>query len=130
MELVIYPRETQKAFVERTLRDHGRIDTLDVLYHLNEPDGQSRGITRLGAIIWRLRQEGWDIATDDPTGRVAVYTLISEPNATRSNPPTMAWRCTSCDTVTQGIPEPLLGGLGRGYCVTCRMKVAMRLVAA
>lgn len=54
-------KETQKARVLRIMKDQGYIsrnDMLDLPYYR---------ITRLGAIVWTLKEEGYEIETDEKT---------------------------------------------------------------
>jgi hypothetical protein len=74
-----YDGESQKHYVERALRTHGRIATYDALYNLVYHDGRKCSITRLAAIIWDLRDERWNIVTEGGKGETAVYRLAYAP---------------------------------------------------
>lgn len=117
MSLIRNERETQRAFVERTLREHGYVHTYDVLYNTAYPDGRQASVTRLAAIIHTLRSEGWSIDTRDDSGQVATY-VLSEAKT--------AWRCTVCNGDPGHEPSPLLGGLGHAYCLTCNRRQTFR----
>jgi hypothetical protein len=102
--------ETQRAYVERVLRDEGCIATYAVLYDLTYTDGSKCSITRLAAIVCQLRSEGWDIATSEP-GTLAVYRLTTEP--------AKSWRCIDCGASAIFTVNPVLGGMGQGRCDSC-----------
>lgn len=140
--------ESQRHYVDRTLRAHGSIATQDALYHLEYQDGRRFSITRLAAIIHDLRHEdGWDIATSGGSGETAVYhlrycpplagqpqraavapvveavTLDLEPVApiVEASLPewARAWRCADCGSRPASEPAPMLGDLGRAPCPSC-----------
>jgi hypothetical protein len=82
-----YDPEPQKAYVERLLRAYGSLSTYDCLYNLAYHDGRKCAISRLAALIFELRADGWLIDTDDAQGELAVYRLryappIAEPRVT------------------------------------------------
>jgi hypothetical protein len=54
-------RMTKTKQVKTHLRTHGHIDTWTAI--------QEYGATRLSAIIFELRKNGWDIETEDITTR-------------------------------------------------------------
>ncbi len=87
------PGETQRAYVERILRDEGSISTFDALYSLAYADGRKCSITRLAAIVFTLRQDGWTIADVGERGTLAMYRLVSAPS---SRSLTGARVCPSC----------------------------------
>lgn len=64
-------RKTHKQIVAKHLREYGTINTVTAItnYH----------ITRLAAVIYDLRQEGWPIDTVDFKGhRYPNYVLLPE----------------------------------------------------
>ena len=75
MTLVIRTGETQRAFVERVLREQGAISAHDAMYALRDESGRPKGITRLAPVIEQLRKAGWPIDTDAPKGAQATYRL-------------------------------------------------------
>lgn len=75
MNLTIGRDETQRAFVERVLREEGEISAYAAMYGLRDEDGHGRGITRLAPIIETLRRAGWEIETRAAPGQQAVYRL-------------------------------------------------------
>lgn len=107
--------ETQRATVERVLREDGSIATYDALYRLERADGARTSITRLAAIICDLRADGWDITTEDPPGGLAVYRLNAKGLA-------RTWTCINCGQPSSSAPEPALGGMGYGPCLTCHTR--------
>lgn len=109
MNLVRKREESQRTFVERTLRELGYVATFDVLYRATYEDGSRTSITRLAAIIANLRDDGWRISTSTEHGQLAVYRLGTGP----------IWRCVDCGGAPAIPPDELLGNLGRGYCFTC-----------
>ena len=116
--------ETQRAYVERVLLAERRVRTYDVLYGLQYTDGRKCSITRLAAIVWTLRHDGWEIEESHDQG-LAVYRLRSAPeSAIPQHARPMAdwqrgWTFPTCGGVPASEPEPLLGGLGRAHCATC-----------
>ena len=94
MTLTIYTGETQRAFVERTLREQGEISAHAAMYKLRDADGYPRGITRLAPVIETLRKAGWDITTHAPSGEQAVYRLRGRTFAGR--PVGRTRECPSC----------------------------------
>jgi hypothetical protein len=100
-------RETQRAYVERVLRERGLIATFDVLYQATYEDGTKTSISRLAAIIHTLRGEGWHIESHDSPGHLATYALVD----------VSPWRCMSCGGAPNAEPEGLLGDMGRAWCV-------------
>lgn len=134
--MIRYRRETQRQVVERVLRDEGRIATFDALYHLEWEDGRRCSISRLAAVVFDLRRDGWQIDTKGDKAETAVYVLRSQPIALQAPPPPpvreswqAGWRCTNCGSLPLSRPEPLLGDLGRGYCGECRAQRHFRRAA-
>lgn len=113
MTLTRHRPETQRQFVERTLRERGTVGAYDVLYDSRFDDGAPTSITRLASIIHDLRSDGWDIASVDEHGHLAVYRLIASPG--------QGWQCVTCKGApAYGVaPHGVLGGYGRGKCTTC-----------
>lgn len=114
MSLVRYHSETQRAFVERTLREEGRIATFDAVYETTYPDGSRTSVTRLAAIIHALRLDGWPITTADEHARLATY-LLPRPAAK----PEPGYHCTVCGGAPSGRQEQGLGGTIRARCHGC-----------
>lgn len=87
MNLVIKEGESQAAFVRRTLREHGEISQFDCDWNLTDQTGARRGITRLAAIISRLRDQcegtAFAIVTVPTPGqtRLATYRLVRRERA-------------------------------------------------
>ncbi|HAM56447.1 MAG TPA: hypothetical protein DCQ64_14040 [Candidatus Rokubacteria bacterium] len=121
MTLIRGERETQRAFVERTLREQGCIRTFDVLYEAFYEGGRKTSVTRLAAIIHTLRSEGWAIETRGENAHLAVYVMAQQQPI---------WRCTVCGGAPGHDPAPLLGGMGSAYCVACRGRRAFRKAVA
>jgi hypothetical protein len=117
MMLTILRGESQRAFVERTLRERGEISAFDAMYRLADDTGHERGVTRLAAVIGDLRERGWDIETRGLPGEQATYLLRRAANGDR--PPTSPWRCSTCSSPPRAEPEPWLGGFGRARCPSC-----------
>lgn len=126
MNLVRLPIETQRAFVERTLRETGEIATFDALYETTFPDGRRTSVTRLAAIIFGLRADGWPIETDDEHGQLAVYRLIdSKPQPVR----VQTWRCLACGGPPRSTVTPMLGDAGQAWCGACGKRRMFRSAA-
>lgn len=125
------PGETQRAYVERVLRDEGRIATFDCLYSLSYADGTRCSITRLAAIIWSLRHEdGLDIVEQAAPGHLAVYMLARQGDAAPAVPAWASeWRCASCGARPGHEPEVLLGDLARSWCPSCAERRTFRRAA-
>lgn len=114
-----YDPEPQRAYVERLLRAYGSLATRDCLYNLAYHDGRRTSITRLAAIIFGLRDDGWDIDTTNEQGELAVYHLryappITEPRITgRVHAPTASVAAPEPETPVllsiepSGPPEPV-----------------------
>jgi hypothetical protein len=66
-------KQTQINAVKRVLKETGKISRNDCIYvkHIT---------TRLGAYIKDLRNEGWDIETDESSKTDCVYILKSKPH--------------------------------------------------
>ena len=70
-------RESQREFILRLLKLYGRVDAHALVF--------THGITRAGARIFELRQEGYPIVTErgerlpDGTQPMAVYRYVAEP---------------------------------------------------
>jgi hypothetical protein len=124
MNIVRLPKESQRAVVERVLRDQGEVATFDVLYHMADAEGRPSSITRLAAIVCSLREDGWDIETRDEPGTLAVYRLKGYAPAKAAAAPVVlpVWICLNCGTRAASEPEPALGGMGYGSCPTCHGK--------
>lgn len=75
MTLFMRDGETQRAFVERTLREQGSISAHEAMFDMRTADGDRCSITRLAAIVETLRKAGWVIETHAPHGEQAVYRL-------------------------------------------------------
>lgn len=121
--------EAQARYVERVLRDEGRISARDLLYDLTDESGSRRSITRLAAIIEPLRKAGWNIATEGGHGELARYRLISvggQPAPSQLP----VWRCVTCGTPARIEPEPMLGGMGQARCLTCNERRVFKKQAA
>lgn len=127
MTLVIRSGETQRAFVERVLREQGRISTHEAMFALVDEAGYSRSVTRLAPVIETLRKAGWDIVTDAPHGQQAIY--IHRP-AKPLPEWQRGWTCQDCRSVPATEPIPLLGELGEAHCATCGVRRYFRRVAA
>lgn len=65
--------ESQRQIVERLLlaRGSGGLTAYEAIY--------DHGITRLASLIYRLRREGWPIATYTAPGETARYWLTAAP---------------------------------------------------
>lgn len=134
-----YAGESQRQYVERVLRSDGRVATYDVLYSLAYEDGRKCSITRLAAIVFDLRRDGWAIDTEDEHASLAAYVLAAAPQshaAPRSAPiPSQVpawvagWRCTGCGGRPASQPEPMLGGLAGAFCAACGARRYFRAVA-
>lgn len=79
MTLTIRNGETQRAFVERTLRTEGRISAHEAMFGLHTEAGRRTAITRLAPVIETLRKAGWRIRTDVTHGEQAEYHLEAAP---------------------------------------------------
>lgn len=132
-------RETQRAYVERVLREAGRFATYDALYGLHYESGQKCSITRLAAVIHDLRRDGWIIDTEDERAALAVYRFVAAPRshaAARVAVPRLPvpewverWRCADCGSRPASEPAALLGDLGRAFCLTCGAQRYFRAAA-
>lgn len=72
--------ESQVAFVERVLRERGRISAYEAIYSVSwAEDGSPRGarITRLAVAIHTLRGRGLPIESSGAKGRTATYWLAA-----------------------------------------------------
>lgn len=126
MTLHIHEGETQRAFVERTLRADGSISAHEAMYDLRDGSDRPRGITRLAAIVETLRSADWEIDTHVRPGEQAVYTLRHQ-----SEPPwRRGWRCSACRSLPATEPTVLLGDMGQAHCPTCGTRTMFRRVAA
>lgn len=95
MTLTIRLGETQRAFVERTLREQGEISAHAAMFDLYTEAGHKASITRLAPVIDTLRnRDGWDITTHAPSGEQAVYRLRGRTFAGR--PVGRTRECPSC----------------------------------
>lgn len=121
MTLVRRNGETQRAFVERTLRERGTVATYDLLYNARGEDGRPTSVTRLAAIVHQLRTDGWEITTVDSPGMLAFYRLISSPHR--------GWKCAACGSRPVYDPAPVLGGMAQGKCPKCGAAAAFRWAA-
>ena len=94
MTLTMHRGETQRALVERTLTEQGRISAHEAMFDLYGEGGGKTSITRLAPIIETLRRAGWAIETLTAQGQQAVYVLRGRPAYGR---PVGATReCPSC----------------------------------
>lgn len=95
MTLTIRHNESQRAFVERVLREQGEISAHEAMFALRDEDGHPKSITRLAAVIDTLRKSGWDIppAAVVP-GQQAVYRLRGR--AFTGRPVGRVRECPSC----------------------------------
>lgn len=149
-----YDGEKQRHYIERAFRAHGSIRTYDCLYELAYRDGRKCSITRLAAIVFELRADGWDIATSGGKGETAIYTLrycppLREVRVTKASlrepldlepVPAIAevslpewarsWRCSDCGGRPAAEPVAMLGDLGRAHCAVCRTPRLFRRAAA
>lgn len=121
MSIVRKAGESQRAVVERVLRDQGRIATYDALYAMRDAADRPTSITRLAAIVCSLRADGWEIETVDAPGALAEYRLkgFGPAAAPKALP---VWVCLNCGAKATGEPEPALGGMGYGPCLSCHTK--------
>lgn len=94
MTLTIHRGETQRAFVERTLRDQGRISAHEAMFALVTEAGNRASITRLAPVIETLRKAGWRIRTEVEHGVQATYHLEGAP--TFGHPIGAVRECPSC----------------------------------
>lgn len=127
--------ETQRAWVERVLRTDGRIAAYDALYNAEYVNGGKFSITRLATIIWTLRHEqGWIIDETSLPGRLAEYRLVrvgSEKPRIPAPTTGAAWACQVCGGAPAYEPSPLLGGMFRSKCASCReVRIFRALVPA
>lgn len=126
MSLIRRSGETQRAFVERVLREDGSISTYDVLYSATYEDGRRTSVTRLAAIVYTLRQEGMAIDERAAHGELATYTLrhAEQPEWRRG------WHCATCRSLPSTAPVEKLGGFAEAHCPVCARKSYFRRTAA
>lgn len=126
MSLIRRTGETQRAFVERVLREDGSISTYAVLYEATWEDGRRTSITRLAAIVYTLRQEGMAIDERAGLGELATYTLrhAQGPDWQRG------WHCATCRSLPATAPVEKLGGFAEAHCPVCGRKSYFRRPAA
>jgi hypothetical protein len=123
MTLIRRNGESQRAFVERVLREDGRISAYDALYASWYDDGRPTSLTRLAAVIHTLRSEGWEIDAHADRGRLAEYRL-------RQAPAPDGWRCAVCKSTPATPPVEVLGGMAQAHCGTCAARRFFRRPAA
>lgn len=122
MSIVRRKGESQRAVVERVLREQGEIATFAVLYGMRDEADRPTSITRLAAIVCDLRADGWDLETLDKPGELAVYRLKGYSKPAAAPTPLPVWLCLNCGTKATAEPEPALGGMGYGPCLNCHTK--------
>lgn len=126
MTLIRKSHETQRAFVERVLREDGSISAYDVLYEARFEDGGRTSVTRLAAIVYTLRQEGWQIEERATHGSLATYTYRDAKQPEWR----IGWHCQTCGSLPSTEPVLALGGFGEAHCPVCAKRTYFRRSAA
>lgn len=126
MTLIRKQHETQRAFVERVLREDGSISAYDVLYDARFEDGGRTSVTRLAAVIFDLRKAGWSIDERASHGSLATYSLseVKEPAWRRG------WHCQTCGSLPATEPVEKLAGFAEAHCPVCARRTYFRRSAA
>lgn len=131
MELVRHSDESQRAFVERMLMEHGEVRVYDLVYNARFDDGTKCSLTRTATHVWSLRHEdGLDIETTGGKGDLAVYVLRGMRSRPAPEPVAPEWRCASCRALPAATPVPVLGGMSQGHCPNCGKGAYFRRTAA